>query len=97
MKVKFLSTNLKPRTVKMSDADAGRKGGQKTSVHSWKEYNEEIGRKGGDKVSAERSPEFNSEIAAKAFRTCKTARGAPELEAKQPRGAGHAEDKESDA
>jgi general stress protein YciG len=64
--VNFLSTRTEePRKGKMTVAEAGRKGGQKTAATHGREFYEEIGRKGGEKVSAERGPEFYSEIGSK--------------------------------
>ncbi len=50
---------------KMTVAEAGRKGGEKTALTHGKQFYEEIGRKGGVKVSKERGPEFYSEIGSK--------------------------------
>lgn len=51
--------------VPMTCAEAGRKGGEKTSLTHGQEFYSEIGRKGGEKVSSERGPEFYSEIGSK--------------------------------
>ena len=62
----FLSTRSEElRKGKMTVAEAGRKGGQKTASTHGREFYEEIGRKGGEKVSLERGPEFYSEIGSK--------------------------------
>jgi uncharacterized protein len=53
------------RKGKMTVAEAGRKGGEKTASTHGREFYEQIGRKGGEKVSAERGPEFYSEIGSK--------------------------------
>ena len=50
---------------KMTVAEAGKKGGEKTAQTHGREFYEEIGRKGGEKVSEERGPEFYSEIGSK--------------------------------
>jgi general stress protein YciG len=64
--VKFLKVQTEEvRKGKMTVAEAGRKGGQKTASTHGREFYEKIGRKGGDKVSAERGPEFYSEIGSK--------------------------------
>jgi len=64
--VNFLSTRTEEaRKGKMTVAEAGRKGGQKTAATHGREFYEEIGRKGGEKVSSERGPEFYSEIGSK--------------------------------
>jgi uncharacterized protein len=64
--VDFLSTrNEETRKGKMTVAEAGRKGGQKTASTHGREFYEEIGRKGGEKVSTNRGPEFYSEIGHK--------------------------------
>ncbi len=76
---------------KMTVAEAGRKGGQRTAATHGREFYEEIGRKGGEKVSATRGPEFYSEIGsrggskrAKKHEAAFEARGKTRLE-----GAGH--------
>lgn len=51
---------------KMTVAEAGHRGGEKTAETHGREFYEEIGRKGGEKVSQERGPEFYSEIGNKA-------------------------------
>jgi uncharacterized protein len=63
--VNFLSTRPEERKGKMTVAEAGRKGGEKTASTHGREFYEEIGRKGGEKVSMERGPEFYSEIGSK--------------------------------
>jgi general stress protein YciG len=64
--VNFLSTRIEEaRKGKMTVAEAGRKGGQKTASTHGKEFYAEIGSKGGEKVSAERGPEFYSKIGKK--------------------------------
>ena len=60
-----MSTQQANRKGKMTVAEAGRKGGEKTSKTHGREFYEQIGRKGGEKVSAERGPEFYSEIGSK--------------------------------
>lgn len=50
---------------KMTVAEAGRKGGEKTAATHGRGFYKEIGRKGGEKVSQERGPEFYSEIGSK--------------------------------
>lgn len=49
----------------MTVAEAGRRGGLKTSETHNEEFYSEIGRKGGSKVSAERGPEYYSRIGTK--------------------------------
>jgi uncharacterized protein len=61
----FLSIRTEERKGKMTVAEAGRKGGEKTASTHGREFYEEIGRKGGEKVSKERGPEFYSEIGSK--------------------------------
>jgi hypothetical protein len=61
----FLSIRSEDRKGKMTVAEAGRKGGEKTASTHGREFYEEIGRKGGEKVSMERGPEFYSEIGSK--------------------------------
>jgi general stress protein YciG len=61
----FLSMREETRKGKMTVAEAGRKGGEKTAQTHGREFDEEIGRKGGAKVSQERGPEFYSEIGSK--------------------------------
>jgi uncharacterized protein len=63
--VNILSTRAEERKGKMTVAEAGRKGGEKTASTHGREFYEEIGRKGGEKVSMERGPEFYSEIGSK--------------------------------
>ncbi|MCX6644217.1 MAG: hypothetical protein NT043_03315, partial [Candidatus Bathyarchaeota archaeon] len=53
------------RKGKMTVAEAGRRGGERTAQTHGREFYEEIGRKGGEKVSQERGPEFYSEIGRK--------------------------------
>jgi len=60
-----LSMREEGKKGKMTVAEAGRKGGEKTAATHGREFYEEIGRKGGEKVSAERGPEFYSEIGSK--------------------------------
>ena len=60
-----MSTRTEERKGKMTVAEAGRKGGEKTASTHGREFYEEIGRKGGEKVSMERGPEFYSEIGSK--------------------------------
>lgn len=50
---------------KMTVAEAGRRGGEKTSETHGPEFYEEIGRKGGRKTAFEWGPEFYSEIGRK--------------------------------
>ena len=50
---------------KMSVAEAGRRGGQRTAKTQGREFYEQIGRKGGEKVTEERGPEFFREIGRK--------------------------------
>ena len=50
---------------KMTVAEAGRRGGEKTAATHGREFYEKIGRKGGEKVSMERGPEFYSAIGSK--------------------------------
>ena len=64
MEVTFLSMRVEKKG-KMTVAEAGRKGGEKTASTHGREFYEQIGRKGGEKVSAERGPEFYSEIGSK--------------------------------
>ena len=59
------STRTEESKGKMTVAEAGRKGGEKTASTHGREFYEEIGRKGGEKVSMERGPEFYSEIGSK--------------------------------
>jgi general stress protein YciG len=64
--VNFLSTRIEEvRRGKMTVAEAGRKGGQKTASTHGREFYEKIGRKGGEKVFAKRGTEFYSEIGSK--------------------------------
>jgi len=56
---------LKSKKGKMTVAEAGRRGGEKTSQTHGREFYEQIGRKGGEKVAQERGPEFYSEIGSK--------------------------------
>ena len=49
----------------MTVAEAGRRGGTKTSETHNHEFYHEIGRKGGEKVASERGPEFYSIIGRK--------------------------------
>jgi general stress protein YciG len=63
--VNFLGTRTEERKGKITVAEAGRKGGEKTASTHGREFYEEIGRKGGKKVSQERGPEFYSEIGRK--------------------------------
>jgi uncharacterized protein len=63
--VNFLGIRNEERKGKMTVAEAGRKGGEKTASTHGREFYEEIGRKGGEKVSMERGPEFYSEIGSK--------------------------------
>jgi uncharacterized protein len=65
MEVTFLSVRQESKKGKMTVAEAGRKGGEKTALTHGRKFYEEIGRKGGEKVSAERGPEFYSEIGSK--------------------------------
>ena len=81
----FLSIRTEDRKGKMTVAEAGRKGGEKTASTHGREFYEEIGRKGGEKVSMERGPEFYSEIGSK---------GGSER-AKQHEGSAEAEGKTS--
>ena len=55
----------KERKSKMTVAEAGKRGGEKTAETHDKEFYEEIGRKGGEKVAEERGSEFYSEIGTK--------------------------------
>ena len=50
---------------KMTVAEAGRKGGEKTAETHGREFYEMIGRKGGEKTASERGSEFYSEIGIK--------------------------------
>ena len=64
---------------KMTVAEAGRKGGEKTASTHGKEFYEEIGRKGGVKVSQERGSEFYSVIGSKGgFERAKQHEGSTE-------------------
>jgi general stress protein YciG len=83
----FLSTRIEERKGKITVAEAGRKGGEKTASNHGREFYEEIGRKGGEKVSQERGPEFYSEIGRKggaskgnSKRTNRTKRGSGRAE-----------------
>ena len=49
----------------MTVAEAGKRGGERTSETHSREFYEQIGRKGGEKVAAERGPEFYSIIGRK--------------------------------
>ena len=60
-----MSAHKENRKGKMTVAEAGRKGGEKTAQTHGREFYEEIGRKGGEKVSQERGPEFYSAIGSK--------------------------------
>jgi len=60
-----LTIRTEERKGKMTVAEAGRKGGEKTAATHGREFYEKIGRKGGEKVSMERGPEFFSEIGSK--------------------------------
>jgi general stress protein YciG len=61
----FLMREEERKKGKMTVAEAGRKGGERTAQTHGREFYEEIGRKGGEKVSQERGPEFYSEIGSK--------------------------------
>ena len=62
----FLSiTRTEEQKGKMTVAEAGRRGGEKTAATHGREFYEKIGRKGGEKVSMERGSEFYSEIGSK--------------------------------
>ena len=50
---------------KMTVAEAGKRGGLKTSETHGREFYKEIGRKGGEKVLEQCGPEFYSEIGSK--------------------------------
>jgi len=63
--VNILAIRTEERKGKMTVAEAGRKGGEKTASTHGREFYEKIGRKGGEKVSMERGPEFYSEIGSK--------------------------------
>ena len=68
---------------KMSVAEAGRRGGQRTAKTHGREFNEQIGRKGGEKVAEERGPEFYSQIGSKGgSERAKQHEGSPEAEGK---------------
>lgn len=72
-----------PKKGKMTVAEAGRRGGQKTAATHGREFYEEIGRKGGEKVSAERGPEFYSAIGSKGgSERAKQHEGTPEARGK---------------
>ena len=60
-----MAIRTEERKGKMTVAEAGRKGGEKTASTHGREFYEKIGRKGGEKVSMERGPEFYSEIGSK--------------------------------
>ena len=60
-----MSMRSEGKKGKMTVAEAGRKGGERTAATHGREFYEQIGRKGGEKVSAERGPEFYSEIGSK--------------------------------
>ena len=60
-----MSRSADEKKRKMTVAEAGKKGGEKTAETHGREFYEEIGRKGGEKVSEERGPEFYSEIGTK--------------------------------
>jgi hypothetical protein len=88
-----LSIREESKKGKMTVAEAGRKGGEKTASTHGKEFYEEIGRKGGEKVSQERGPEFYSEIGskggserAKQHQDATEARGKTSLEEESHRG-----------
>ena len=53
------------RKGKMTVAEAGRKGGQKTAATHGREFYEGIGRKGGEKVAEEHGSEFYRAIGRK--------------------------------
>ena len=59
-----MSSEEKPKG-KMTVAEAGRKGGEKTAQTHGREFYEYIGRKGGEKVAHERGHEFYSQISSK--------------------------------
>jgi general stress protein YciG len=63
--VNILAIRTEERKGKMTVAEAGRKGGEKTASTHGREFYEKIGRKGGEKVSMERGPEFYCEIGSK--------------------------------
>ena len=68
---------------KMSVAEAGRRGGQRTAMTHGREFYEQIGRKGGEKVAEERGPEFYSQIGSKGgSERAKQHEGSPEAEGK---------------
>ena len=58
-------TRTEEQKGKMTVAEAGRRGGEKTAATHGREFYEKIGRKGGEKVSMERGSEFYSEIGSK--------------------------------
>jgi hypothetical protein len=68
---------------KMTVAEAGKRGGEKTAQTHGREFYEQIGRKGGEKVAAERGSEFYSEIGSKGgSERAKQHEGSPEAEGK---------------
>jgi general stress protein YciG len=88
-----LSANEASRKGRMTVAEAGRLGGEKTAATHGREFYEEIGRKGGEKVAMERGPEFYSRIGskggserAKQHEGSVEARGKTSLEAAGQRG-----------
>lgn len=76
----FLSTRTEEtKKGKMTVAEAGRRGGEKTAATHGREFYEAIGRKGGEKVSMERGSEFYSEIGSKGgSERAKQHEGSPE-------------------
>ncbi len=72
-----------PRKGKMTVAEAGRMGGQKTASTHGHEFYEEIGRIGGRRVSEKRGPRFYSEIGTKGgSRRAKQHEGTADAEGK---------------
>lgn len=80
-------TTKEDKEKRMTVAEAGKRGGEKTAETHGREFYEEIGRKGGEKVSEERGPEFYSEIGTKGGSKggsvrAKQHEGTPEAEGK---------------
>ena len=68
---------------KMTVAEAGKRGGERTAQTHGREFYERIGRKGGEKVAAERGSEFYSEIGSKGgSERAKQHEGSPEARGK---------------
>jgi general stress protein YciG len=78
-----MTVRAEEKKGKMSVAEAGRRGGQRTAKTHDREFYEQIGRKGGEKVSEERGPEFYSQIGSKGgSERAKQHEGSPEAEGK---------------